>query len=347
MNHYTNKIGNLKSYIKEIYNKGLIKSTYFSDDEIEVLLSNIGFFRIKGYIRAFKNNLEKYSIVDVLILYYFDKYLTRIVMDLTLAIETKLKTIVVELCYKQIKNLPANNPQKNNPFFYLIQNNYKNNFSLNKATVNNWKNINAKLDFPESYLHYGLYYRAKYNFSENKAYFLSGQKLMEIYSDINYPPFHYLIESSTLGTIVKIIKNLKIENFDVLQKVADKFKVTNKNIDFEAYLDRLIEIRNRAAHGERIFNRSYRSIKRTSHFHKISQKCNKHKFVDVYLFLYFMLDRIDNFNSIEIFLEKEIDQIFDNFKKDNYIANDSKNLNINIKASEYENIKAFILKGML
>ncbi len=357
MSKYTHKIGSIKNYIQQIYVDGLKKSNYFGDIEIEELVSNIGLFKFKGYVRAFKNNMNNYSIDDVLIVYFFDKYLIRVVMDLTLSIETKLKTILVELCYKQIKTLPANHPQKNNPFFYLIQDNYKpikilqNNgiekFSLNKGAVNNWKNIELNSNLSETYLHYGLYYKNKYDYTVNYQSFLNNQTLMKTHSDINYPPFHYLVESSTLGTINKIIKHLKIENFDILQKVAAKFRVTNTNIDFEPYLDRLAEIRNRAAHGERVFNRSYRSINRTSHFNKISKEINNHKFIDVYLFLYFMLDRIDNFSSIEMFKEKEINRLFDNFKEDYFVANDSKMLNIKMKNSEYENIKRFILKGML
>ena len=60
-----------------------------------------------------------------------------------------------------------------------------------------------------------------------------------------------------------------------------------------------------------------------------------------------MLDRIDNFTSIEMFKEEEINRLFDNFKEDYFVANDSKMLNIKMKNSEYENIKRFILKGML
>ena len=60
-----------------------------------------------------------------------------------------------------------------------------------------------------------------------------------------------------------------------------------------------------------------------------------------------MLDRIDNFSSIEMFKEKEINRLFDNFKEDYFVANDSKMLNIKMENSEYENIKRFILKGML
>ncbi len=165
MSQYTHNIGSIKNYISQIYIDGLQKSEYLNDNEIEQLVSNIGLFKFKGYVRAYKNSMQNHSIDEVLIVYFFDKYLTRIVMDKTSSIETKLKTILVELCYKQIKNLPANHPQKNNPFFYLIQDNYKlvqkpngqtANFSLNYSAVANWKNIQINPNLAESYLHYGL-----------------------------------------------------------------------------------------------------------------------------------------------------------------------------------------------
>lgn len=355
MSHYTHNIGSIKNYIQQIYNDGLSNSKYLENDEIVQLVSSIGLFKFKGYVRAFKNNMSNHSIDEALILYFFDKYLTRIVMDMTLSIETKLKTILVELCYGQIKKLPNGNPQKDNPFFYLIQNNYKqvlsptgqmSNFYLNVGAVANWKNIQADQNLAETYLHYGLYYRNTYDFVTNQQHFLTGVSLMNIHSNINYPPFHYLIESATLGTVIKIVKHLKIGNFDLLQKVANKFGVTNTNINFEPYLDRLLEIRNRAAHGERIFNRSYRSITRIGHFSTLSQGLNNHKFLDVYLFLFFMLDKIDLFNNSNEFKKSEITRLFKNFKKDYFIRTESKRLNKLIKRNEYDKIKSFILNGM-
>ena len=355
MSQYTHNIGSIKNYISQIYIDGLQKSKYLNDNKIEQLVSNIGLFKFKGYVRAYKNSMQEHSIDEVLIVYFFDKYLTRIVMDMTSSIETKLKTILVELCYKQIKNLPANHPQKNNPFLYLIQDNYKlvqkpngqtANFSLNYSAVANWKNIQINPNLAESYLHYGLYYRNTYDFNTNQQHFLNAQTLMKTHDDINYPPFHYLIESATLGTVIMMVKYLKIGNFDLLQKVAVKFGVANTNIDFEPYLDRLAEVRNRAAHGERIFNRSYRSINRIGHFSNISQGLGSHKFIDIYLFLHFMLDRIDKFNNSDEFKNDGIKRLFMNLKKDYFISNDSKMLSKKIKRNEYKKIFGFILRGM-
>lgn len=355
MSQYTHNIGSIKNYIQQIYTDGLKGSNYFNNSEIEELVSNIGLFKFKGYVRAYKNFMQDHCIDEVLIVYFFDKYLTRIVMDMTSSIETKLKTILVELCYKQIKTLPANHPQKNNPFFYLIQANYKPivlpdgriiDFTLNKGSVSDWKTIQQNPNLAESYLHYGLYYRNTYDFNTNQQHFLNSQILMNTFNDVNYPPFHYLIENATLGTVIKMVKHLKIGNFDLLQKVAPKFGVTNSNIDFEPYLDCLVEIRNRAAHGERVFNRSYRSISRIGHFSNISQGLSNHKFIDVYLFLFFMLDKIDKYNSSTDFKKNEIKRLFRSFKKDYFISNNSKMLNKKIKKKEYEKTKGFILRGM-
>jgi abortive infection bacteriophage resistance protein len=285
-----------------IYTSGLSRSKYLSDNEIEDILTKIGLFKFKGYVKAYKTNMNNHSVDDVLMLYFFDKYLSRILMDITSSVETKLKTVLIELCYKQIKGLPSGNPQKNNPFFYLIQNNYKlvqkadgttSLFSLNYSSVSTWKNSTLNTNQNESYMHYGLYYKNKYDFSLNKQHFLSAETLMHIHNGINYPPFHYFVESATLGTVIQLIKYLKIDSYDVMQKVASKFGVTNMNIDFEPYLERLKEVRNRAAHRERIFNRSYRSITRVNHFRQVSQGLSNHKFIDVYMFLFFMMDKLD------------------------------------------------------
>jgi abortive infection bacteriophage resistance protein len=275
-------------------------------------------------------------------------------MDITSSVETKLKTTLVELCYKQIKGLPNGHPQKNNPFFYLIQDNYKlaqstqgsTLFSLNYSSVATWKNAQLDSNENESYLHYGLYYKNSYDFAINKQQFLNAQTLMNIHNGINYPPFHYFVESATLGTVLQLVKYLKIGNYDVLQKVAAKFGVANTNVDFTPYLERLQEVRNRAAHRERIFNRSYRSISRVSHFHSVSQGLSDHKFIDVYMFLFFMLGSLDSFSSAEEFVADEVKRLFRSFKKDYYTRRASKMLTKRISKSEFEKMKRFILRGM-
>lgn len=354
MGKYTHNISSIKNYILKIYEDGLSRSKYLSDREIEEILTNIGLFKFKGYVRVYKNHMNSHSVDDVLMLYFFDKYLTRIVMDITSSVETKLKTTLVELCYKQIKVLPTSHLQKNNPFFYLIQNNYKFvvkndeevDFSLNYSSVATWKNSEVETNQHEAYMHYGLYYKNTYDFETNRQHFLGDETLMKIHSGINYPPFHYFIESATLGTVVEIIKHLKIGDYDVLQKMAAKFGIANTNIDFIPYLERLKEIRNRAAHRERVFNRSYRSISRVRHYHSISQGLSDHKFMDVYMFLLFMLGRIDGFKNAKEFEKNEILRLFNEFKKDNLVRQDSRSLIEKINNDEFETIREFILSKM-
>ncbi|MBU0626045.1 Abi family protein [Patescibacteria group bacterium] len=354
MSQYTHSISNIRNYIQKIYVDGLNRSKYLSDIEIEEILTNIGLFKFKGYVRAYKTDMNSHSIDNVLMLYFFDKYLTRIIMDITSSVETKLKTTLVELCYKQIKGLPNGHSQKNNPFFYLIQDNYKmvqssqgsTLFSLNYSSVATWKNSQVDPNENESYLHYGLYYKNTYDFGVNRQHFLNTQTLMNIHNGINYPPFHYFIESATLGTVLQLVKYLKIDNYDVLQKVAAKFGVTNTNVDFAPYLERLQEVRNRAAHRERIFNRSYRSITRVSHFHNVSQGLSDHKFIDVYMFLFFMMGKLDNFQSAKEFESDEIKRLFRSFKKDYFIRRDSKMLTKKVGKLEFEKMKKFTLGRM-
>jgi abortive infection bacteriophage resistance protein len=279
--------------------------------------------------------------------FFFDKYLSRLLMDLTSGIETRLKSTLVELCYKQINSLPNGHLQKSNPFFYMVADNYKHPSPVIKgATLQNWKVSTGSLH-RESYIHYGLYYKSRYDFASNESQYLSGQTLIKTYPDINYPPFHYLVESATLGTIIYFVKNLQIESYDLLQKVAKEFGIENtKKVDFLPYLERLNEVRNRAAHRERLFNRSYRSVTRVGHFHALSSGMSDHKFMDVYLYLFFMLGQTDNYRDTKAFIEDEIERLFRDFRSDYYICTMSKELTNKMQEKEFERIKAIIFKGM-
>jgi len=359
MNSYNYRNRDVESFLNILYNEGLEKSKYLTDTEVVEILTNIGIFKFKGYCYAFKN--RSHSIDDILMIYFFDKYLTRIIMDLTSTIETKLKTTLVELCYKRLKTLAKKDKNRNNPFFYLFKRNYKRildanghrmvdrrgkvkEFKINAVTEGNWKSI-ENINEEESYSHYNLYYKNKYQVDLNLTKYLGRATLITMRKDINYPPFHYLIESATLGGVIQFIKYLKIGSFDVLQQVSLSFNI-RQGSNFEAYLERLNEVRNRAAHRERIFNRSYRSITRSGEFSILSSSIHKHKFIDVYLYFFFMLDRLENFKTIEIFKEQEIERLFKNFKDDYYLQMDSKMLIKNLKSEEFEKIKDFIIRGM-
>lgn len=335
MRCYSYKKKNVCDYLLNIYSSGLHHSSALSDDEIEQIIHNIGIFRFKGYLYAFRGEIASHSIDDVLTLYYFDKYLTRYVMELTTSVETMLKTRTIELCYKWTEN----------PFFYLLRENHKyENFHINKPTLENWKYKKEKDgEKQDHYAHYCLYYKQTYHFDTNKQHYLQ-QTCIELHEEVNYPPFHYMIESATLGALITFIKSIRIGKFDLLGGIAKEMGINPKI--FKHYLERLNEVRNRAAHRERLFNRGYRSVRAFGNYHTLRKAIEPHCFADVYLYLYFMTGHIGQYRDFEDFFDKEIDVLFHEYQTDRLIELDSKGLNRRMDEKRFDVIKGFILKGM-
>ena len=314
MYHYKKRT--VEKYIDELFQKGLKKPRFLSYEDAISLLDKIGIFRFKGYVYAFRNNLDDYSIDDVLQIYFFDKFLTRYTMELTYSIETLLKTRLIETSYKYTDN----------PFFYLVKDNYKDLDFISRQHFKNWKTLSSVPRTKEEYLHYSLYYRQHYNFDKNQEKYLLNANVIELKEKVNYPPFHYFVESATLGVIVELIKVLKIYKKDILKEIGQKFGAHNPKT-FEPYLERLREVRNRAAHRERIFNRSYRSVKGIGDFKRLRLRGSEHRFADVYLFLFFMLGWLPKYKSHLDFYEKEIKVLFDEYQNDRLIGYESYMLN--------------------
>ena len=336
MCQYYHTAKDIDIFMEETYGRGLQRSSYLGDADIKKILHTIGIFRFKGYLYAFRGELDQHSIDEVLTLYYFDKFLTRYVMEFTSSIETLLKTRVVELCYKW----------ESNPFFYLMEENHKfSDFHINQPTLDNWR-ARKKRDGEdkESYTHYCLYYKNKYLFGKNKTAYLSKTTLIEIKEDVNYPPFHYLVESATLGALISLIKSIKIGKYDLLHGVAKEFGINPKL--FKHYLERLNEVRNRAAHRERLFNRGFRSVRAFKQYQQLRKSIEPHCFSDVYLYFYFMLGRINMYENFEEFYTKEIETLFSEYRDDRLISLDSNGLNQQIEEQEFHNVKKFILRGM-
>jgi len=345
----------MRGYLQNLYYQGLKPSCYLNSSEIEELIKNIGIFKFKGYVYAFKTTLSRHSIDDVLMVYFFDKYLSKLLMDMTSTIETKLKTVLVELSYKQLNSLPRTHPLKDNPFFYLMERNYKTIIDragntippkLTGPSVQNWRNRFTVTNDTE-YIHYGLYYKNKYDYAMNSSHYLHGASLLRTYPDVNYPPFHYFVESSTLGTVIYLIKHLQIGRYDLLEKVAREFGIHNiRRVDFAPYLERLNEVRNRAAHRERLFNRSYQSVTRVGHFQSLSNPRTDHRFMDVYIYLFFMLGKLDDYRNRDSFVRDEIKRLFRGFRSDYYMRVASKRLTKKMKRKEFKKVENFILQGM-
>ena len=335
MSHYRYRRKTVHDFLAEVYASGLQPSRTLEEKDLEAILHNIGIFRLKGYLYAFRGEIASHNIDEVLTLYYFDKYLTRHVMELTSSVETILKTRTVELCYKWTDN----------PFFYLLKKNHKyKDFRINKPTLENWKHRKKRDgEAQDHYVHYCLYYKQKYSFRVNRGYYLE-ETCIEIDEAINYPPFHYMIESATLGALITFIKSIKIGKFDLLTGIAKELGINPKL--FRHYLERLNEVRNRAAHRERLFNRGYRSVRAFGHYHALRKAIEPHCFTDVYLYLYFMTGHIERYADFEDFFDKEVNVLFDEYRTDRMIALDSLGLNREMDQEIFEKTREFILRGM-
>ncbi len=303
MKYKYKKLG-IDLYINSLYADGLNKSVTLSNEEIRVTITNIGIFKFKGYVKAFRNKLSGHTVDDILFLYNFDRELSSNLLELTSKIEIKLKTYLIETAYSLTDN----------PFFYLITDSYKNDFNLPYDTLYDWE-VKERKGKKELYPHYRDYYLDKYDFNSNREEFLLGLKLIRLdeRKNINYPPFHYLIESATLGTVINLVSKITIDGNDMLKLVGKKFGILNPGV-FISYLLRFKELRNRCAHNGRIFNRNYRSVKAIGKYKNIRKDIYDHRLLDVYYTLYFLLGEEDQFNNSND-LEKKF--IGDNLKINN------------------------------
>jgi len=277
----------IETYIESLYCEGLKKPTVKTEEEIRQEILNIGIFKFKGYVKAFRERLEEYSIEDVLYLYEFDRKLSITLLRYTSKIEIKLKACLIEAVYALTDN----------PFCYLLKESYKDEFHLPNDSVHTWEKKKAQ-DKVELYPHYRDYYLDKYDFHSNREVYLKDKKLLRLNSqrDINYPPFHYFIESATLGATISFVSQLQIEGKDILKLVANQFGIFTPKV-FMAYLLRFKELRNRCSHSGRIFNRNYRSVKAIGKYRMIRRDIYDHRLLDVYFTLHFLLGEADEFSN--------------------------------------------------
>lgn len=334
---YNTIVSTTDDYLKNLYNNGFNKSKYLTDDEIKNICDKIGVFKLKGYVKEIKQ-LSNKNIDDVLIIYFFDKYFSKVLFDLTTRIEAKIKSILINECYKRTSN----------HFFYLIKNNHKwNNYKIDIPTINNWKIHSTPMSSAEAYSHYILYYLQNYDFRINKNRYLANTDLITIDdTKYNYPPFKYLIESATLGSVITFIRSLKIGTTDIYNITARHFGLGG-NIIFKHYLERLNEVRNRVAHGGRIFNRTFRSATGIGKYKVFRTSIqNEHKSLDIYLFLFYMLNQLEDYKDMKEFKKHQVKKLFREFKKD-YISNkESLGLVKKYNKREFENIQKVIYEKM-
>ena len=333
--HYSGQISSCKEFLDYLYNdKSYKKSLMLSEFEVETLFLNFGIFKLKGYIREIDRKCEK-SIDDLILFYLFDNYFKDELYKITSYIENKIKSFLIEAYYENTKN----------HFSYLIEKNHKlKGFYIDIPTLNNWL-IKEMVSSREHYHHYIYFYLSKYNFLDNKKRYLYKQELINMQEDkYNYPPFKYLIESATFGTVISFILSLKIKNREISKIITKKMGLKNINI-LKSYLLRLKEIRNRVAHNNRLINRTFMSVAGIDNFKTMRKTINNHKSLDVYLFLYFLINGLD-YKNLDDFIENEFMRLFEDFKKDTYYNNISYNFLQKLDDTTFNKFKEDILNIM-
>ena len=292
----------IDTYIASLCSDGFQGSVKYNKDEFAELLSDIGIFKFKGYVKAFRSDVRSYSIDDVLSLYDTDMIVSSRMFSLSSKVEIKLKATIIESAYELTDN----------PFFYLLKESYIEDYTINNESIYDWevKHPNPKQK-SEVYLHYRDYYLAKYNFESNKEAYLSDKELIELNGelDINYPPFHYFVENMTLGALIKMISSMQIDGQKFLKVVANKFNMYDAYV-FRGYLLRLKELRNRCAHHGRIFNRNYRGVKAFGKHRAFRKTIYEHKLIDVYYSLQLLLHCENRFSNVDALIVQFVDDIF-------------------------------------
>lgn len=335
---YKGNMSTTHEYLTYLFANGFCSSNYIKDSEVLKLCDKIGIFKLKGYVKEIKH-LPIKNIDDVLFIYLFDKFLSKIFFDLTSRIESKLKSILIDECYKRTTN----------HFFYLNNQNHKwINYKIDFSTIENWKNHTTTINPVEAYSHYILFYLQNYDYADNKRRYLVGSTLLTSLDETkyNYPPFKYLIESATLGSINTFIKSLQIGSTDINKQVSSHFGVGKNTTIFNNYLDRLNEIRNRTAHGGRIFNRTFRSVTGIGKYQSFRVGINNHKSMDVYLFLLHLLNQLDRHSSMHDFTNDHIKRLFSSFKRDCITNRESCNLVKAYSKKDFNKMKSFIYTRM-
>lgn len=201
---YDYKKKDIDTYISSLYRDGFLKSKKYSHEKIKAQITNIGIFKFKGYVKAFRSDVSSYSIDNILDLYNSDTAVSLNMFSISSKVEVRLKAIIIDSAYELTDN----------PFFYLLKESYDGDFTIGDESVYDWEiKEHRPRKKSEIYLHYRDYYLSKYDFEANKVTYLSKQELIPLNEklNINYPPFHYFVENITLGALIKMISHIQID----------------------------------------------------------------------------------------------------------------------------------------
>lgn len=197
----------------------------------------------------------------------------------------------------------------------------------------------------EVYRHYREYYMDTYDFDENRKKYLPGVTLVTDTQGVNFPPFHYFIESATIGTVIGMILRLQLDEAPLLKPVAKVFGFGQSDV-FTGYLFRLKEIRNRCAHNGRIFNRNYRGVKVPKPYKKHLSQTQTHRAINVWMSLFLLMDKLSQYSAYQEFEEKEVASLLNDFLHDRQSNIMLSSLPHNFPEGQWSCLKKFILEGM-
>lgn len=162
---------------------------------------------------------------------------------------------------------------------------------------------------------------------------------------MNFPPFHYFVESATIGTVINMIFRMEIDGTPIIKPVAKGFGFFLPEV-FGSYLLRLKEIRNRCAHNGRIFNRNYRTIKVLTPYRHYFSAADQHKGIHVWMTLLFMLEQLDRYDDFKTFENEGVIKLLQAFKNNSPGNAMLANLPNNYDMKQWVALGTFILKGM-
>jgi abortive infection bacteriophage resistance protein len=331
---YTLKKNDPATYLKAQYACGLGTPSVLSEAECIAIINDMGLFKFKGYLYVFKNELAGRSVDDILMLYGFDRHLSKHLMDLSLRVEAKLKAALVESAYLLTDN----------PFFYLDAASYNGDFSLSHQENSDWTPRDKK-GKTEVYRHYRDYYMETYDFEKNRKKYLDATMMVTEAEGVNFPPFHYFIESATIGTVIAMILKLEVGGIPLTKAVSGKFGFFLPEV-FQSYILRLKEVRNRCAHNGRIFNRNYRGVKGLKPYRHFFNASAPHKIIHAWITLSYLLGELDTFDGYGSFEKDELFHLFKSFKSDRPSNMMLKNLPNKYEMKKWVELSNFILRGM-
>ncbi len=180
-------------------------------------LKHHNYYRLRGYWLYFEIKGLKTTFKNVIDLYNFDTKLRFILMKYIHIIEISIKSIFAY-------NLAT---KYNNPHILLDNTIFKNEQYYNQGITK------LKSSFLESDELFAIHYKNQY--------------------DEDLPPIWVCVEFMTFGEISKWIKNLNDRDTKL---IAKEYDIKSAHI-FKSFLYHLTEIRNKAAHHSRIWNKTF------------------------------------------------------------------------------------------